>query len=354
MNFVKNIKPIWTSRLETKMKQKFQVGETVLAGDKGNYYEAKVLKLESLGNIFKYFIHYQGWDRKHDSWLDENNIEPFDNASKLLTSKTSNKVRKNAALKADEPTSDGDNSKNQSAAFDKSAASSKSTTEASSNRDSSSQCPQPQSMDTLQANKKRKKELATTDLIEDDDEKKYKLTFNIPCDLKRHLVDEWVIITQEKNKRLLKLPCKNTSTVRSIIDAFLEEKKVKLDKAQFKWTKELMLSLLRYFDVSLPRILLYRQERGQYDIISKSSEPFLPSAVYGGEHLLRLFVRLPRLLSLVYLQPEDTQNIHTRLSELLKFLHKHSIEYVNIHHYAAENDSFDVSSSPTKKSKATR
>lgn len=337
-------------------KPKFQVGDKIFAGDKGQHYEAKVLKCESLGNIFKYFIHYQGWDRKHDCWLDESNVEPFDNASKLQLV-TAKKVKSKSQLKIDKSETvhpiDADINQIESASFDKTLSSSISTADSSNKRESSSKRQQPQSMETLQANKKRKKELATTDLVEDDDEKNYKLTFNIPCDLKRHLVDEWVIITQEKCKRLLKLPCKNTSTVSSIVHAFLEEKKLKLDKAQFKWTKDLMLSLLKYFDISLPRILLYRQERAQYDAISKSSSSFSPSTVYGGEHLLRLFVRLPRMLSLIFLPAEDVQNIHTRLSELLKFLHKHASEYVNIHHYTAEDDSLIVNSSPQKKAKGT-
>ena len=186
-------------------KPKFQVGEKIFAGDKGKHYEAKVIKCESLGNIFKYFIHYQGWDRKHDCWLDESNVEPFDNASKLDVA-ISKKVKTKATLTVDNPetaqSTDADISQAEST-LDKTVPS---TIDTSNKRDSSSKRQQPQSIDaTLQANKKRKKELATTDLVEDDDEKNYKLTFNIPCDLKRHLVDEWVIITQEKSKRFLKL-----------------------------------------------------------------------------------------------------------------------------------------------------
>ena len=74
--------------------------------------------------------------------------------------------------------------------------------------------------------------------------------------------------------------------------------------------------LSRYFDDALPRILLYRQvllchchthcrhsltqlsftllycqERSQYDSVKKSHSKLSPSMIYGGEHLLRLFVR---------------------------------------------------------------
>ena len=290
-------------------KPKFKEGDRVLAGDRGANYEAKILKCEGLDDIFKYFIHYQGWDRKHDCWLDESQIESMDGP---IIKKSKSNVQVESKVEKQE------------------------------------------SSESTQSFKKKRTELASLNLIEDEEETKFKLKFNIPCDFKKHLVDEWVIISQETNKRLLKLPCSNTCTVKAIIDSFLEEKKNKLDKLQFKSLKELMSGLLKYFDDSLPRILLYRQERAQYDSLQKSHGSLVPSAIYGGEHLLRLFVRLPRMLQLVYLPSADIQNIHTRLSELIKFLHKHSTEYVNIHHYVAEEESLSVthsSSSSTKKTK---
>lgn len=50
-----------------------------------------------------------------------------------------------------------------------------------------------------------------------------------------------------------------------------------------------MDGLRSYFDKALPAMLLYSQERDQFnDVIPEESE-ISPSNIYGAEHLLRLF-----------------------------------------------------------------
>lgn len=53
-------------------KQKFQKYDIVMAVDRGQIYEAKILKPMLLINKWKYFIHFQQWQRKFDVWIDEN------------------------------------------------------------------------------------------------------------------------------------------------------------------------------------------------------------------------------------------------------------------------------------------
>lgn len=382
------------SNKANKLKTKFSVGDKVLAGDKGSYYEAKILKCESMGNSFKYFIHYLTWDRKFDTWLDEALVEPYSSSNlnlklaKSITKSNNVKIEKTADTEVvkikDEPASVGQRASSRKAliadansvdnhdtsSLESSTLQSKkrlsssqyiptATVTASTTSSSSSKISiNTNTVETVTTNhtiKKAKKELSSADLVQDEDEDSFPIKFNIPCDLKKHMVDEWVIITQEsdENNRLLKLPCSNNCTVKSIIQAFLEEKKVKLDKSTYKWTNELILGILRYFDEALPRILLYRQERQQYDDLMKLYPHLTPCSLYGGEHLLRLFVRLPRLLSLVFLPANDTQNIQLRLNELLKFLHKHSTEYVNIHHYVSAASSLDTSNTSSSSSSSS-
>ena len=47
--------------------------------------------------------------------------------------------------------------------------------------------------------------------------------------------------------------------------------------------------LISYFDAALPRLLLYRQERQQYDLRARGRGA--PSRLYGAEHLVRLIIR---------------------------------------------------------------
>lgn len=126
-----------------------------------------------------------------------------------------------------------------------------------------------------------------------------------------------------------------------------------------------MLCLHRlYFDKALPLILLYRQEREQYERLraatSKGKE-FVPSDIYGAEHLLRLFVRLPHLLAQTAMGAQEVsqvrhidsrcstyviafmacfvgqerglanivrpRQVQTKLAEFLKFLQKNYSQY---------------------------
>lgn len=43
------------------------------------------------------------------------------------------------------------------------------------------------------------------------------------------------------------------------------------------------------FDQALPLILLYRQERTQYNLTARALPEKSPSEIYGAEHLLRVF-----------------------------------------------------------------
>ncbi|KAM6575364.1 hypothetical protein CsatA_023691 [Cannabis sativa] len=47
-----------------------------------------------------------------------------------------------------------------------------------------------------------------------------------------------------------------------------------------------------------------------------------PSNIYGAEHLLRLFVKLPELLAYVSIEEETLTRLQQKLTDFLKFLQK--------------------------------
>lgn len=53
----------------------------------------------------------------------------------------------------------------------------------------------------------------------------------------------------------------------------------------------------------------------------------LPSSVYGAEHLLRLFVKLPELLPLTNIPHQNYAALETRLMDFVKFLQKHQSSF---------------------------
>lgn len=53
--------------------------------------------------------------------------------------------------------------------------------------------------------------------------------------------------------------------------------------------RSVSLSMWHWDDQALPLILLYRQERSQYDLVVHKYPGKSPSEIYGAEHLLRVF-----------------------------------------------------------------
>ena len=76
--------------------------------------------------------------------------------------------------------------------------------------------------------------------------------------------------------------------------------------------------LISYFDAALPRLLLYRQERQQYDLRARGRGA--PSRLYGAEHLVRLIIKLPKLLAQTNLTKGEIPRLKRKIEDLLKYL----------------------------------
>ena len=77
-------------------------------------------------------------------------------------------------------------------------------------------------------------------------------------------------------------------------------------------------ALVTYFDAALPRLLLYRQERQQYDLRARGRGA--PSRLYGAEHLVRLIIKLPKLLAQTNLAKGEIPRLKRKIEDLLKYL----------------------------------
>ena len=98
-------------------------------------------------------------------------------------------------------------------------------------------------------------------------------------------MDDWERITQIDPNMLVTLP--RSPNVHDIIAEYLESKAKRTTQASQEKLSELFEGLRIYFDAALPVMLLYRQERAQYDELLKQDPEMMPSKVYGVEHLLR-------------------------------------------------------------------
>jgi mortality factor 4-like protein 1 len=73
------------------------------------------------------------------------------------------------------------------------------------------------------------------------------------------------------------------------------------------------------------QLLLYAEERKQADEFIGNGT--LPSSVYGAEHLLRLFVKLPEYLPVEGSTEDQYRLLQSKLHEVLDFLQSKTTEY---------------------------
>ncbi|KAJ0096389.1 hypothetical protein Patl1_28611 [Pistacia atlantica] len=138
------------------------------------------------------------------------------------------------------------------------------------------------------------------------------IKIQIPSALKKQLVDDWEFVTQQD--QLVKLP--RSPNVDEILTKYIQYR-TKKDGLMVDTVAEIMRGIRLYFDKALPAMLLYKKEREQYhDVVIDNVSP---STIYGAEHLLRLFVKLPELLAYVNIEDETLTRMQQKLTDFLKY-----------------------------------
>ncbi|XP_031253622.1 protein MRG1 isoform X3 [Pistacia vera] len=146
------------------------------------------------------------------------------------------------------------------------------------------------------------------------------IKIQIPSALKKQLVDDWEFVTQQD--QLVKLP--RSPNVDEILTKYIQYR-TKKDGLMVDTVAEIMRGIRLYFDKALPAMLLYKKEREQYhDVVIDNVSP---STIYGAEHLLRLFVKLPELLAYVNIEDETLTRMQQKLTDFLKWLQKNQSTY---------------------------
>ncbi|KAH9712123.1 protein MRG1 [Citrus sinensis] len=169
-----------------------------------------------------------------------------------------------------------------------------------------------QKSSTVAKGKKRKSDSGT----EKDNVSVEKLVkIQIPSTLKKQLVDDWEFVNQQD--KLVKLP--RSPNVDDILTKYLQYRSKK-DGMMTDSIGEILKGIRCYFDKALPVMLLYKKERQQYhDLVVDNVSP---STIYGAEHLLRLFVKLPELLAYVNIEDETLIRLQQKMIDFLKFMQK--------------------------------
>lgn len=268
----------------------YEESEKVLAYHNQQIYIAKVVKAKYEFNRWKYYVHYPGWNKNWDEWVGverlmkytEANIQKYLNKKKDLE-----KITKAAR--------------------------------ASQIKSKSSNVPRSKKRKFDPFNKE--KDVMPWEKL---------VSLQIPPMLKKQLVDDCEFITHLG--KLVKLPrCPN---VDNIMKKYLDYR-LKKDGSISEAVGEITKGLCSYFNKALPVMLLYKNERKQYTDAIK--ENVSPSTIYGAEHLLRLFVKLPELLAYANIEEDTLIELQQKLVDFLKFLQKNQSAFFLSTYHVAEN-----------------
>ncbi|XP_043711851.1 protein MRG1-like isoform X1 [Telopea speciosissima] len=267
----------------------FSEGEKVLAFHGPRLYEAKVLKVEFRKKEWRYYVHYLGWSKNWDEWVGVDRLRKFTEENVRKQKDLEKKLSADKSLKA------GRSTQIKPKGF------------------ADAKVDKEDLRNYVARGKKRKSD---SGIEEKDIESMEKLVkIQIPSTLKKQLVDDWEFVTQLG--KLVKLP--RSPCVDDILKKYLDYKSKK-DGMVADSIGEILKGLRCYFDKALPVMLLYKKERQQYD--EAIADNVSPSTVYGAEHLLRLFVKLPELLTYANIEEETLMRLQQKLLEFLKFMQK--------------------------------
>ncbi|RCK55003.1 Chromatin modification-related protein EAF3 [Candida viswanathii] len=307
----------------------FKANQLVYAYHGPLIYEAKILKLKKKGDSFIinhdqqketleaneprfdrakwqnqdcYYLHYQGWNAKWDEWVGIDRIMEFNDENKFKKLELDQLTRKKKAPAA-------------SLATTSATATATTTATPSGTKRESKRLAANNANNSLT----KKQKTANGKKSSAPPPQRRSLLLKIPDELKTLLVEDWQNVS--KDRKLISLPSKYT--IHQILQDYKSYRTKKLSSNQLSKLLEILNGLEMYFNKSLSLILLYKFENLQYlnflkeDTINVEN---LQSKVYGVEHLSRLIVLLPNLISSTTMDGISTTVLMLELEELAGFL----------------------------------
>ena len=296
-------------------------------------YEAKVIDTRAEGAP-EYKVHYQGWNKKWDEWLAPSKIMRDTPENRTAMEAANDAVRAAASGAAPSGKSGAAGKSKEPPASDAAAAaapkSKKAKTEKPADKDKekdkdgkpSKPAGKAKSAKAPKVEKSEAGPAAPTPAPAPPAEE-VRLDVNLSVALKRELIAGWERITREN--KLVALP--RDVTVADVLARFVADAKTRArTPEQAALAEEIADGLRAYFDGALRPALLYREERGQAEtaLAGPGGTAKAPSEVYGAEHLLRLFVKLPELLPLGDMDAAAGRALQVKLTEFLRWLQRNA------------------------------
>jgi len=283
------------------MSLKFAEDEKVICIDGEQFYVARIIKGEVWSDNDTpgphYFLHYLGWKSSWDEWVPEDRILKHTNEN-LEREKKRVAMAKKKKKNEKQPEKQYGNMESEKSV--KKETSLKSSSKASGSIVSRSISPL-----------KQKKPSNPQEIVK----------IPMPDGLKVCLVEDWEAIFNEN--QVIALPKK--PNVEEIIFDYKESRSKTLLKEKRTDVGE---GLRNYFNKALGTILLYPSERKQYEDLMDQNPGILPAKLYGAEHLLRLFVKLPELIAGLSMNSSAKGYLRDCLADFLMFLERGKDRYL--------------------------
>lgn len=283
----------------------FKIREQVLVAYTDKHYEAKVTKAEKRGDLWWYHIHYPGWNKKFDEWVEAPGLVKFD--PRLVNVKESS-VAPEVSADVDQASED---IKHHEGSIPPS-------------QSGQSQHRPPARQKQQEAEKRPKKRAKNSEDAPHaswDSDQSSQMEFELPLRLKQILLCEYESIF--RSNQLPALPQK--PCVADILSQYVDQS----NSEGLDFEQEVADGLQMYFDKSLQHVLLYQEEQ---DLSKQLSFPdgTLPSSLYGGSHLLRLLVKLPEILPTQTLSAASQDRLQAGLVDFIVFLEDNASHFFHV------------------------
>uniref|UniRef100_A0A8C1D9B1 Mortality factor 4 like 1 n=2 Tax=Cyprinus carpio TaxID=7962 RepID=A0A8C1D9B1_CYPCA len=257
----------------------------------------------------KYFIHYSGWNKNWDEWVPESRVLKYVDSNlqkqKELQKANQKDLMQNILFFRDHYV---EGRMRGVAPSKKIAAVQQKNVDGTSTGD----MPHPP----------RKKRARVDPTVESEETfiNRVEVKVKIPEELKPWLVDDWDLITRQK--QLFHLPAKKK--VDDVLEDYASYKRTRGNSDNKYAVNEVVAGIREYFNVMLGTQLLYKFERPQYAEILANHPDKSMSQIYGAPHLLRLFVRIGAMLAYTPLDEKSLALLLSYLQDFLKYLVKNS------------------------------
>jgi len=297
---------------------KFKKDEKVLilpvnTGD--DIYEAKVLECKMNGKSRKpqYKIHYKGWNKRWDEWVDHGRLLKI-NASNLQ-------------IMAEKKSQNRENQLRQQQLHQQQQSKDISSLQSASTSDTAGKKRKYRGSTTTKEGVSPSRSLKRRRMNEEEEKQKdpgrgpsdtlnAPLEIKLPNNLKRKLIADWESIT--KKNLVISLPRTSGHRVCSILRDF--EQFAERNGQDKDIVTEITRGIKDYFNQALQVTLLYKLERNQLQSITAKHKDLSMDQIYGVEHLCRLFVKLPQLLSPSDLDEDTRRILKLQIEFMLSFV----------------------------------